>query len=441
MFGSPSGDSGPPDDAPSGGIQFRRASGDDLHRATDVFPQEDDTANHSAIRFRPAASDSAPPAETDSRNTGSVELVKPSPNAPAKRPREDADAAPSPKRKRLDDVVVVIPDEGEEHKGKDKVLAGAEIDDAFGDAFGENEQEDEPEDVALPTEKEVPEDSAQKVDVIGKGQGGAKEGEVATVKPPGDGPVQKVGNDATDEITLAEGKGGERKTRDTENDKSNATKKSAEPYPMAVDTASVAKVAAGEAKVNHSSVELQVSDSKGVKDAVAATGERKSQGGKESKAKSAGAAEEKKDSQTRGSTDAKDSKSEQKLEPGESGEEEAPLDLASFARYEHGEVAKLTAIQQRRYEQYRRSDLKNPKVKKVLVSYNPTLQKASDLYIIAVKGLAKLFVGDVVETALDVKNQMGDKGALQPKHLREAYRRLRRSGVVPSTNDRSASFS
>ncbi|CDF32884.1 unnamed protein product [Chondrus crispus] len=209
---------------------------------------------------------------------------------------------------------------------------------------------------------------------------------------------------------------------------------------MAVDTAIVAKVPAGEAKVNHISGELQVSGSKGVKDAVA-TGERKSEGGKESKAKSAGAAEEKKDSQTRGSTHAKDAKSEQKMEPGESGEEEAPLDLASFARYEHGEVAKLTAVQQRRYEQYRRSDLKNPKVKKVLVSYNPTLQKASDLYIIAVKGLAKLFVGDVVETALDVKNQMGDKGALQPKHLREAYRRLRRSGVVPSTNDRSASFS
>jgi len=124
----------------------------------------------------------------------------------------------------------------------------------------------------------------------------------------------------------------------------------------------------------------------------------------------------------------------------DSDDDEAPLDLAAMSTYEYEQVAKLNPVQLRRYEQYRRSDLKNAKVKKVLLSLNPALAKASEQYIIAVKGLAKLFVGDVVESALEVKKQLDDKGALQPKHLREAYRRLRRQGVIPTPGDKSGSI-
>lgn len=124
----------------------------------------------------------------------------------------------------------------------------------------------------------------------------------------------------------------------------------------------------------------------------------------------------------------------------ESDGEEAPLDLAKMSKFEYAQVAKLNPAQVRRYEQYRRSDLKNLKVKKVLTSYNPSLAKTSEQYIIAVKGLAKLFVGDVVELALEIKQKRGDKGALQPVHIREAYRRLRRDGFVPSTNDATPMF-
>lgn len=118
----------------------------------------------------------------------------------------------------------------------------------------------------------------------------------------------------------------------------------------------------------------------------------------------------------------------------ESDDEGKPLDLAAIRDFEYQQVAKLTPVQLRRYEQYRRSDLTNQKVKKVLVQLNPILQKASEQYVIAVKGLAKLFVGDVVETSIQVRKQYGDTGPLQPKHLREAYRRLRRDGVIPNTS-------
>lgn len=121
-------------------------------------------------------------------------------------------------------------------------------------------------------------------------------------------------------------------------------------------------------------------------------------------------------------------------------ESEAPLDLAAMSKFEYEQVARLNPAQLQRYEQYRRSDLKNIKVKRLLVALNPLLAKSSDQYVISVKGLAKLFVGDIVENAIQVKNSLGDQGALRPKHLREAYRRLRKAGAVPGSGDKNASI-
>lgn len=115
-------------------------------------------------------------------------------------------------------------------------------------------------------------------------------------------------------------------------------------------------------------------------------------------------------------------------------EGEADLDLAGMRQHEAEQVAKFNAAQLQRYECYRRSDLKTAKVKKVLTALSPALVKASDQLVVAVKGLAKVFVGDVVETALEVRHEYGDTGPLQPKHLHEAYRRMELKGGIPSTS-------
>jgi hTAFII28-like protein conserved region len=126
----------------------------------------------------------------------------------------------------------------------------------------------------------------------------------------------------------------------------------------------------------------------------------------------------------------------------EEEEEDIEMDVNAMRRHEYEQVARFGPNQLHRYEQYRRSDLKKDKFKRVLAAINPMFAKiaSSDPFLIAVKGLTKLFVGDVVEAALDVRKDCGDTGSLQPKHLREAYRRLRREGCVPSAKARPSLF-
>ncbi|CAN1225855.1 Transcription initiation factor TFIID subunit 11 [Linum grandiflorum] len=66
----------------------------------------------------------------------------------------------------------------------------------------------------------------------------------------------------------------------------------------------------------------------------------------------------------------------------------------------------------------------------LLVSITGT-QKISLQVNIVVCGIAKMFVGEVVETARIVMAERRESGPIRPCHLREAYRRLKLEGKIP----------
>lgn len=91
---------------------------------------------------------------------------------------------------------------------------------------------------------------------------------------------------------------------------------------------------------------------------------------------------------------------------------------------------KLTEEQVARYDVYRSAGFSKTMVKRTMQTAGASAALA-ETCVIVLSGITKVFVGEVVELARSIEEEWGDSGALQPKHVREAYRRLRAQGALP----------
>ena len=93
-------------------------------------------------------------------------------------------------------------------------------------------------------------------------------------------------------------------------------------------------------------------------------------------------------------------------------------------------LAHFTPDQLDQYECFRRSVLSRKEVKKLVASTSGVQLK--DTPLLLVSGLAKTFVGELVEEAVRVRADFGEPagGPLRPTHLQEAHRRLAARGKI-----------
>lgn len=88
----------------------------------------------------------------------------------------------------------------------------------------------------------------------------------------------------------------------------------------------------------------------------------------------------------------------------------------------HKIVDQMSESQLHQYESFRRSGFSKANIKKLV---NHVLNQACNPnFIIAVGGVAKVFVGEIVTKALEIQKKWGDEGPLLPSHIHESCRVL-----------------
>ncbi|XP_031481052.1 transcription initiation factor TFIID subunit 11 [Nymphaea colorata] len=125
-----------------------------------------------------------------------------------------------------------------------------------------------------------------------------------------------------------------------------------------------------------------------------------------------------------------------KEEEEEEEEENVDSELGKFQTGDPDKTAKMQAIlsqfteeQMSRYESFRRSGFQKATMRRLLMSIAGC--PISMPMTIVMSGIAKMFVGELVETGRIVMNERKENGPIRPCHIREAYRRLKSEGKIP----------
>ncbi|CAD25154.1 TRANSCRIPTION INITIATION FACTOR TFIID 28kDa SUBUNIT [Encephalitozoon cuniculi GB-M1] len=108
-------------------------------------------------------------------------------------------------------------------------------------------------------------------------------------------------------------------------------------------------------------------------------------------------------------------------------------DDSTYKREDPGRLHSITGTMSEeelhRYEKFRGSGFPKAAIKKYISSVIG--QAVNPNFVIAVCGLAKVFVGEMIEIAKAVQEERREEGPLLPSHIHEAYRRLYKR--IPNT--------
>nr|CAB3266788.1 transcription initiation factor TFIID subunit 11-like [Phallusia mammillata] len=104
----------------------------------------------------------------------------------------------------------------------------------------------------------------------------------------------------------------------------------------------------------------------------------------------------------------------------------------------HRLVTSFSDDQLNRYEMYRRSSFPKASIKRLM--QNIAGCSVSQNVVIAMSGVAKVYVGEIMEQALDVMEGLGEQPPVKPRHIREAVRRLKAQKTVPYSSAHGPPF-
>lgn len=92
-------------------------------------------------------------------------------------------------------------------------------------------------------------------------------------------------------------------------------------------------------------------------------------------------------------------------------------------------MSNFTEDQLDRYEMFRRAAFPKASIRRVMQAVAGST--VGQNVVISMAGITKVYVGEVIEEALDYMESINESGPLKPKHLREGVRRVRANQHLP----------